>query len=176
MSADAFALLESHGAATIAHPGGTLLAHLGRVHELLLSWGAREDLCLAGLCHAFYGTDGFAVALGDPVDRTELAAVIGPEAENIVYLYGACAREETYPSLMQRPVLTNRFTGARVPLSLELARDFAELTVANELDVMDASPEMRARHGAELAVLFTSWKGLISPAAQAAISVLEAGR
>jgi len=78
--------LASRGAAGIAHPGGTLLAHLERVHALLTEWGARPAVRLAGLCHAYYGTDGFPVALGDPRRREELAAITGPEAERLVYL------------------------------------------------------------------------------------------
>ncbi|HLM90105.1 MAG TPA: hypothetical protein VK284_13980, partial [Streptosporangiaceae bacterium] len=33
--------MASRGAAGIAHPGGTLLTHLERVHALLAEWGAR---------------------------------------------------------------------------------------------------------------------------------------
>ncbi|HEY2795564.1 MAG TPA: hypothetical protein VGJ28_24595, partial [Micromonosporaceae bacterium] len=32
-------LLRDRGAETIAHPGGTLYAHLNRVHDLLLTLG-----------------------------------------------------------------------------------------------------------------------------------------
>jgi hypothetical protein len=64
-TAAAIELLVSRGAHEITHPGGTLLAHLERVHALLDQWGARPALRLAGLCHAFYGTDGFPAALGD---------------------------------------------------------------------------------------------------------------
>lgn len=58
----AIALLRKLGAADIAHPGGTLVAHLQRVQRQLAEWGARPALQLAGLCHAFYGTDGFPTA------------------------------------------------------------------------------------------------------------------
>jgi hypothetical protein len=90
-------LLASRGAAGIPHPGGTLLAHLERVHALLAQWGARPALRRAGLCHAFYGTDGFAVALGDPSRRDELASMVGEEAERLVYLYASCDRGFSYP-------------------------------------------------------------------------------
>ena len=78
-------LLALRGAAGISHPGGTLLAHLQRVHALLAQWGARPAVQLAGLYHAFYGTNGFATALGSRGRRDELAAIIGEEAERIVY-------------------------------------------------------------------------------------------
>ncbi|MFF8844326.1 DUF6817 domain-containing protein [Streptomyces sp. NPDC015127] len=38
---------------------------------------ARSGLQLAGLCHAYYGTDGFSTALLSLDRRAELAAVIG---------------------------------------------------------------------------------------------------
>jgi hypothetical protein len=64
-------LLTDLGAARIEHPGGTLLAHLERTRSRLAAWHARPALQLAGLCHAFYGTDGFATALwawsADPI-------------------------------------------------------------------------------------------------------------
>ena len=82
-SSQALALLRELGAADIAHPGGTLLAHLVRVRDRLARWEARPALQLAGLCHAFYGTDGFATALLPTGRRAELTAVIGPEAESL---------------------------------------------------------------------------------------------
>ncbi|WP_433334415.1 DUF6817 domain-containing protein [Spirillospora sp. CA-294931] len=175
MVSEALSLLESRGAASLPHPGGTLLVHLSRVHTTLVAWGARDDLCLAGLCHAFYGTDGFAAALGEHTDRDVLASVIGPAAEEIVYLYGACARAETYPSLTTRPVLADRFTGVRVPLSDAVTRDFAELTVANELDVMAHSAAVREEHGAALLALFRSWNDLLSPSAREAAAAFPTG-
>lgn len=95
-------LLASRGAAGISHPGGTLLAHLERVHALLGQWGARPVVQRAGLCHAFYGTDGFATALGDSSHRRELAAIIGQQAERLVYFYASCDRRYSYPHLAER--------------------------------------------------------------------------
>ncbi|RSS78618.1 hypothetical protein EF903_32285, partial [Streptomyces sp. WAC05292] len=82
----ALALLRGLGAERVAHPGGTLLAHLGRVRDLLGAWGARPDLRLAGLCHAVYGTDGFPVALLPVGRRAEGAGAVGVEAERLAYV------------------------------------------------------------------------------------------
>ncbi|WP_207938683.1 DUF6817 domain-containing protein [Actinomadura darangshiensis] len=147
--------LRTRGADGIDHPGGTLLAHLGRVRTLLAEWGAAGDVQLAGLCHAAYGTDGFDVALLPPDERPVLAEVIGPEAEALVYLYGGCDRGRTYPELA-RPVVTftDRFGGGRhVPPESDL-RAFMEITAANELDVVRHNCELADRHGAALAALF----------------------
>src|SRR4051812_28670710 len=43
------ASLASYGASEVPHPGGTLLAHLERVHALLGEWGSRPAVRLAGL-------------------------------------------------------------------------------------------------------------------------------
>ncbi|MFA1551140.1 DUF6817 domain-containing protein [Actinomadura chokoriensis] len=162
--------LLDRGADRVEHPGGTLFAHLRRVHAMLGEWGARRELCLAGLCHAFYGTDGFGVALGDHGRRGELVQVIGAEAERLVHLYASCDRGRSYPHLASPDgPFTDRFTGTvQVPPPAD-RRDFAELTVANELDVLTASAEMRAAHGRSLAELFITWQPLLSPSANRAV-------
>ncbi len=158
--------LASRGAAGIAHPGGTLLAHLERVHALLTEWGARPALRLAGLCHAWYGTDGFQPALGDPRRREELVTITGAEAERLVYVYASCDRRFSYPHLAKRAgPFKDRFTGTVHRPPLRLRRDFAELTAANELDIAAVNPDLRAQHGQDLLRLFTSWQALLSDAA-----------
>ncbi|MFE0043734.1 DUF6817 domain-containing protein [Streptomyces albireticuli] len=161
-------MLRAGGAAGIEHPGGTLLAHLERVSALLSSWNARPALVAAGLCHAFYGTDGFAVALLDLGRRAELAEAIGAEAEALVYFYASCDRGASYPGLTDDAgPFTDRFTGERLRPGLTTRRDFAELTVANELDIVAISPAYRARHGAAFLDLFTRWHPLLSEPARA---------
>ncbi|MER7839677.1 DUF6817 domain-containing protein [Streptomyces sp. NPDC096040] len=173
----AVTLLRDLGAAEIAHPGGTLLAHLQRVEEQLAVWGARPVLRLAGLCHAFYGTDGFPTALLPLSRRAELAAVIGAEAEALVYLYGSCDRKATYPALTDADAAVHdRFTGrARFP-GPRLCQDFAELTAANELDLAGLDPSFREKWGADLLTLFTRFRPLLSQPARASCrSVLGEG-
>ncbi|WP_185056143.1 DUF6817 domain-containing protein [Thermocatellispora tengchongensis] len=171
-------MLRERGAAETPHPGGTLLAHLQRVHDLLESWGARPALRLAGLCHAYYGTDGFRTALGDVRRRHELAEAVGAEAEELVYFYASCDRAHSYPRLAEggEGAFRDRFTGVLSAPPPALLRDFAELTVANELDVLRADAGLRERHGAELRALFGSWRHLLSePAARAVARELGPG-
>ncbi|WP_042382038.1 DUF6817 domain-containing protein [Streptacidiphilus melanogenes] len=156
-------MLRSAGAETMDHPGGTLLAHLGRVSGLLASWGARPALVSAGLCHAFYGTDGFPVALLPLNRRAELVDAVGEEAEALVHFYASCDRKASYPSLATDDGgFTDRFTGVVTRPTVRQRRDFAELTAANELDIAAVSPEMRARFGPALLELFTRWRPLLS--------------
>ncbi|GAA1715105.1 DUF6817 domain-containing protein [Streptomyces yatensis] len=159
----AVTLLRRLGAARIAHPGGTLLAHLQRVRARLAAWGARPELQLAGLCHAFYGTDGFPVTLLPLGRRGELAAVIGAEAEAIVYLYASCDRKATCRALGDADVVFHdRFTGRAYTPEPRLLRDFAELSAANELDLVRRDPVLRERRGPELLALFTHFRPLLS--------------
>jgi hypothetical protein len=159
-------LLIRCGAAALPHPGGTLLAHLGRVTSRLAAWDARPDLRLAGLCHAFYGTDGFADSLLPLERRGELAAAIGAEAEELVHFYASCDREFSYAGLTRDDGLfRDRFTDRTFLPTARQRADFAELTAANELDLAAVNPEFRERWGGELLELFTRWRPLLSEAA-----------
>jgi hypothetical protein len=134
--------LEERGAAEIVHPGGRLLDHLVRTHDLLIAWAASDALALAGLCHAVYGTDGFPRSLAPVADRPMVQQLIGVEAEAIVYLYGSCDRAATYPALGgARAVFVDRFTGAEHVVDGPEIEAFALLSVANELDVARACPD-----------------------------------
>ncbi|PJT45943.1 hypothetical protein CWI85_35910 [Streptomyces albidoflavus] len=164
------------GAGRLPHPGGDLATHLRRVHSQLATWGARPALRLAGLCHAFYGTDGFPTALLPLPRRAELAAVIGEEAEELVYLYASCDRPATYPGLADPEApFHDRFTGTTTLPSLAARRDFAEISAANELDLAAHDPDFRAAHGPDLLALFTRVSSLLSPAAWADCQAVLAG-
>ncbi|CAJ62379.1 MULTISPECIES: DUF6817 domain-containing protein [Frankia] len=77
-------LLLSWGADRIDHPGGTLFDHLLRVRDLLARWRAASVLQVAGLCHAVYGTDGFAPHLVDLSRRREVATMAGTDVEKVI--------------------------------------------------------------------------------------------
>ncbi|GAA5083971.1 DUF6817 domain-containing protein [Nocardia iowensis] len=158
--------LDECGAAAIAHPGGTLLAHLVRVGDVLAEWDADEDIQFAGLCHAMYGTDGFGRALVELSDRQTVATLIGERAEALVYLYGSCDRATVYPRLDTSPVIfRDRFTGLEYePVDTDL-RAFLEITAANELDVLAHNAELADKHGAALYQLFARSSSRLSPRA-----------
>ncbi|GHF46348.1 DUF6817 domain-containing protein [Streptomyces morookaense] len=159
----ALTLIRRLGAESVAHPGGTLMAHLRRVQARLAAWNARPALQLAGLCHALYGTDGFPATLLPPNRRTDLTAAIGAEAEAVVYVYAACDRKLTYPALARdAAAFHDRFTGRTRVLEPQECRDFAELSAANELDIAQADPAFREKWGPELLALFARLKGQLS--------------
>ena len=159
------ALLAGRGAASLAHPGGTLLAHVQRTQARLEAWGADRALTVAGLCHAAYGTQGFPAALFQLREREVLRSQIGDEAEAIVYAYCALDRAHARDSTSE---LRDRFSGEYWQPSTLLQQRLAELTVANELDVAahaDLAP-------APLRELFDGLWSLAAHLSQAACSAL----
>jgi uncharacterized protein DUF6817 len=162
--ADVRAWLRERGAETIEHPGGTLYAHLGRVHDRLAALGLDPDVALAGLTHAAYGTDGFDVALLPLAERATLRTLIGESAESLVYRYGACDRGRTWSTLASARTVWDRFTGTSERQTPDELRPFVDLTIANELDLVEQDPVVVERYGKYLGALFRSWAGFASPA------------
>ncbi|MFI6831925.1 DUF6817 domain-containing protein [Kribbella sp. NPDC050241] len=162
---DMGSLLLVRGADQLEHAGGSLYVHLHRVAKRLTTLGASDTLVLAGLAHAAYGTDGFPTHLFDwQNERPVLEAVIGPEAEQIVYRYGACDRETTWRDLAEHRTVTDRFTGTSEELSTADLRDFVDLTIVNELDVLDHAPDLAPKLHQFLQEQLPRWQSLASPA------------
>jgi uncharacterized protein DUF6817 len=162
------AWLRDRGAETIDHPGGTLYAHLGRVHDRLGALGHDEPTRLAGLAHAAYGTDGFDVRLLESNDRPVLRDLVGERAEALIFLYGGCDRSRSWQSLPQTLQVWNRFTGEAQPLPLRDVQSFVDLSIINEVDVMEQDSSIGQRYGDYFRTLFDTWAPLASPEALAA--------
>lgn len=168
----ALARLHALGAGEFIHVNGMLERHLQRTQRLLRRWGSRDALCLAGLYHAVYGTDGITGRLAGLDARRAIADVIGVEAERTVYLYGACDREGFHPRIGTplQHLFVDRFVHSEYAIVDAQLRDFCELTVANELELALRSPRFRLRHGVELSHLFARMGNLLSDAARSAVS------
>lgn len=84
-------LLKSLGTGDVVHTGGeTFLSHLVGVYRVLKSWGCPEALCLAGLAHSVYATEGFQGFSLEctPQNRARVASVLGSlEAEKIAHVF-----------------------------------------------------------------------------------------
>lgn len=162
-----FRQLHILGAGEFAHFDGSLADHLRGTERLLRTWGAPDAVCVAGLYHAAYGTDGYAPALASIDHRRDIAALIGVEAEALAYLYGACDREAFHPRIGTKTQLMfcDRFSGTEYGIRREQLAQFCELTVANELEIAGRNANYRAKHRASLSALFERMSGLVSPAA-----------
>lgn len=154
--------LRQRGAEAIDHLAGSLYAHLSRVHDRLGRLGVDTEVQLAGLAHAAYGTDGFGIVLLDLADRTTLRELIGEEAESLVYLYGACDRRRTWRRLADTGEVWNRFTNQIESLRDTEVRSFVDLSIVNELDVLERDSAVAEEHGAYFGSLFTSWARVAS--------------
>jgi hypothetical protein len=155
--------LRQRGAETIPHPGGTLYAHLCRVHDRLADLECGVETQLAGLAHAVYGTDGFEVVLLDLTDRGMAQDLIGHEAEQLVYLYGACDRRRTWRNLATTGEVVDRFTGQTWSLGPGQIQPFVDLSIVNELDVFEQDPSVADKYGAYFRSLFAAWAPIASP-------------
>jgi len=161
-----FDRLKELGAGEFAHLDGTLERHLIGVYELLEAWGADRTLRRAGLFHAAYGTSGFNTAMVSLERRSEIAGIIGNDAERIVYTYCACDRASVWPQFGMAETITfrDRFAGeVRLLPDAEL-REFCELTCANEVEIALRDADFARRLGSELADLFGRMRPWLSHA------------
>jgi len=156
------------GAGDFGHLDGSLISHLRGTQSLLAQWSASPTLQDAGLYHAAYGTAGFDEKLVSTAQRTDISAIIGSAAEDIVYQYCACDREDFFSQIgvEDNPLFKNRFTGESYHLSDELFRHFCELTAANETEIAIDNASFMNEHGASLKELFTTMTPYLSPAAR----------
>ena len=149
----------------------SLLSHLQGTKELLKQWGASNALQDAGLYHAIYGTDGYSKQLVKLDKREQVAAIIGAEAEGIVYEYCACDRKFFWPKIgmEEKPLFKNRFTNECYYISTALLRNFCELTVANDIENAKTDKEFIHEHGEYLYMFFTNMEPYLSDPANAMV-------
>jgi len=159
-----FNALQELGAGEFEHLNGPLLKHLNATAELLKQWGANQTLCDAGLYHAAYGTAGFDTHIVSLNSRKEIANIIGAEAEAIVYLYCSCDRDFVFSQIGLSPIIRfkDRFVDEVFDLTPEQAKQFCELTVANELELAISSKEFLNTHGKGLLNLFAKFSPFIT--------------
>jgi hypothetical protein len=159
-----FTKLQAMGAGEFVHLNGSLASHLTGTELLLRSWGASEVVCIAGLYHAVYGTDGYNPSLTGLNSRPQIANLLGAEAAEMAYLYGACNRAVFYPRIGgdSQLLFADRFQSSEYAISLEQLKNICELILANELEIASNSVEFKAAYGPRLALLFERMHGLVS--------------
>ena len=161
--------LKARGADDIRHVTASLLGHLESTRDLLRDWGNHPFICAAGLCHAVYGTAGFPTALLEVSRRNELTALIGAEAEALVYFYAACDRPHVYPQIGRTQFIEyrDRFTGETFAADDGMMRALLEVTFANELELARATPDTKRDVRSSLGDLFERSRSMVSNPAYA---------
>jgi hypothetical protein len=123
------------------HSGGALRDHLVGTARLLEEWGNPAEVCLAGLFHSIYGTEGYSIPSVELGRRDHVRERIGERAERLAYLFGVCERRDLFPSLGQKePVLRDFVHGREVRVSHDDLVSLVEIEVANYLEFTQRAP------------------------------------
>jgi hypothetical protein len=130
--------LSAAGVESMAHSERGLLDHLQGTRDLLIAWGARDALCLAGLFHSVYGTEHYVPAAIPVSMREELRGLIGEEAERLAWIFCVMKRETFDENLTRESDwrVQHRITGDWISLTGEQFGDLVTLTFANTLEAM----------------------------------------
>jgi hypothetical protein len=123
--------------AEVRHSGRTLFAHLHGTHSLLRSWGARPEVCLAGLFHSIYGTRAFKHKSWPLTERHVVRDLIGREAEWLAYLFCATARPKAFveaAEINKPAIITDLFRNMELLLTPAELKDLLEIEAANLIE------------------------------------------
>lgn len=155
-------LLKRLGYAELTHDSHVpFLSHLIGTRRVLMAWEARPALCDAGLFHSAYGTEYFQPDA--PATREEVAALIGPEAEEIAHAW--CSIRRDTMAVDEPYLVTVRDAPEPRPLGARLARDIATLWAADTVEQVERmAPDERG-----FALGLPRVLHLASPAAQRAV-------
>ncbi|ARN76321.1 DUF6817 domain-containing protein [Oceanicoccus sagamiensis] len=165
---DKFLALKALGVGEFEHLNGNLETHLYETYQLLVNWGNPDFVCDAGLYHAVYGTQamkdlGIPCKEFSPSDRPNIRKIIGNNAENLVYLYGACDRDYFYPQIgSPNPIYRDRFDQSEKRLPGSTMQNILEITMANELQLCISSSSFRNDNRDWFIALFDRFEGIVS--------------
>eukprot|EP00878_Enallax_costatus_P034650 GHUV01038434.1.p1 GENE.GHUV01038434.1~~GHUV01038434.1.p1 ORF type:complete len:172 (+),score=9.40 GHUV01038434.1:169-684(+) len=86
-------VLTEVGAAECWHKKSNFKSHLMEVYKILKLWGVDDAVCRCGLMHSAYSNSFVNLAIFQPdVERSRLAGLIGPEAEELTHLFCIVSR------------------------------------------------------------------------------------
>lgn len=128
--------LREMGCDSTCHMNRTLLEHFQGTYQLLKKWGNSESICLAGICHAIYGTETFHPALIPLEKRQEMALLIGDEAEKLVYYYSIITRKHFVENLsnINNFSIKSRLDGKIITITELEFRHLIEIFLADRLE------------------------------------------
>lgn len=129
--------LQEIGCDSTSHMDRDLLTHFQGTYQLLKKWGNQESVCLAGLCHALYGTETFPTALVPLDKRSTVADLIGEEAEKLAYYYSIMYRKHFTEENVKNDrnfAIQSRFNGQIIPITGIEFRQLSEIFLADRLE------------------------------------------
>jgi hypothetical protein len=132
-----------------SHSGRTLFEHLKGTHDLLEKWQNPKHVCVGGLFHSIYGTQYYKVQSADLADRKRIAEVIGPQAEELAFLFCTTDRTGFFTEADKpNPALINTATKKSVPVSSVTLDALIEIEVANYIEQVkpNTAPEKLIEH------------------------------
>lgn len=137
MNFDIFLInLERFGISTLNHSHDSLLSHLKGTANILNKWNCSSVVCLAGLCHSIYGTESFVKQSATLENRDFMKDLIGVEAENLAYLFGAHKKESLWANLelSSHFNIYDRFAHSVKNISKSELSSLVTITLANWLE------------------------------------------
>lgn len=155
------------------HSNRALLDHLLGTRQLLVEWGARSELCDAGLFHSIYGTEHYELNAVPLELREQVRGVIGEEAESLAWLF-CMMKRETFDENLGRAgnfAVQHRVTGESLPLTQGQFDDLVTMTFANTLE---AFPRLSWGVRRNCRAYLRSFRAIAIPAAQSAFDKLDA--
>ena len=127
--------LKASGAERIDHSNESLLDHLLATRAVLEGWGARRELCDAALFHSVYGTQFLDDELLGLDRRDDVRALIGPEAEQVVWIWHGIERESLARNIgRDRELSIDLRDGTEVPVTPQQFEDLVNLMVADAVE------------------------------------------
>ena len=153
--------LSAHNADNVGHGESSLMQHLTAVEELLVDWGNRTALSDAGLFHSVYGTESFSGSILPLELRARVREIIGPEAEQLAYIFGAMEKGSFDHCVFNGPpfCIMDRHTATPVSLDEGQWRDLCEMVVANW---MEQHPRVDSKYKLHKSTMFLAIRPLLS--------------
>ena len=130
------------GTHKVAHQDQTLLEHMIRVSEILQDMKAAHDVCLAGLFHGVYGTEGLHnddVEAIPEAKRIEVRTIVGPHIEQMIFNFSVmnyASMGKSLRNLMRpkgSPEMKDRRTGAAIAMDRDDFEDLLRLKLGDVL-------------------------------------------
>lgn len=155
------------GTKKMDHARSNFLDHLKGTARLLQDWGNDQALCLAGLFHSIYGTEDFTTSTLGMEKRAAVTAMIGEEAEALVYIFAVSQRRSFFSNIAKLRTggdltVIDASTFQNIHISKSQLIRLLELEVANLLDQAPPPEKLPVSTRMQMSGIVRSLKGIVS--------------